>query len=389
MTKKVIITGCSGQDGSYMVDYLLENTDHQIFGVVRRSSKPDYSNLTEALKNPRFQLVVGDLSDSQSMDKVVEKIVPDYFINLGAQSFVKSSWDLPEQTMDINATGTMRCLEAIVRHAPNCRFYNAGSSEEFGNVEYSPQDEKHPAKARSPYGASKVAARQIVKTYRESFNLYAIQGYLFNHESPRRGEEFVTRKITKGVARIKYALDNNLPFQPIELGSIDSKRDWSHAKDFVDGIWKMLNQEIYRSDLTKELKLSLSYDTIDAPTELDRTKYWSGKIKEYVLSSNETHGIKEFIELSFKNAGFFGNWIGKGADEKYELHKYLSSRISGFFISTPVLVSINPEFYRPADVEILLGDSTLARKELGWTPKYSFNDLVKEMLENDIKTYAP
>jgi GDPmannose 4,6-dehydratase len=410
MKKKIIVTGCSGMDGSHMVDYLLENTDHDIYGIVRRISSTNYGNLTSALKNPRFKLITGDLSDSQSIDKVVEKIKPDYFINLAAQSFVASSWELPEQTMDINATGVMRCLEAIVRHVPNCRFYNAGSSEQFGDVQYSPQDEKHPHRARSPYGASKIAAYQIVKTYRESFNLYAIQGLLFNHEGPRRGEEFVTRKITKGIARIKYAIDNNLSFNPIELGNLDAKRDWSHSKDFIDGIWRMMNQEKYNKDIDPwNTKSQLYHDFCDKnnightdfgfdnqgqKVEHERlynerlSRFWSLNIKEYVLSSNETHSIREFIELAFNYAGIEIDNCNPdhtlpviGHSNAYQINYQISN-------GQPVVV-VNPAFYRPADVEILLGDSTLARKELGWQPKYNFNQLVQEMVKSDIDNYVP
>ena len=187
--KNVIITGISGQDGSYMVDYLLENTNYNIFGAVRRLSKPNYSNFSNHLDNKRFKVVTIDLSDSQSIDNVVREVNPDYFINFAAQSFVGSSWQIPEQTFDAGAMGVLRCLEAVRKHSPKCRFYNAGSSEEFGDVKYVPQDEKHSLSPRSPYGAAKCAARHIVKVYRESYNLFAIQGYLFNHESPRRGEE--------------------------------------------------------------------------------------------------------------------------------------------------------------------------------------------------------
>lgn len=381
MSKKVLISGVSGMDGSHMVDYLLENTDHQIYGIVRRCSVPHYSNLLQVLNNSRFKLVTGDLSDSQSIDRIVRDIKPDYFINLAAQSFVASSWELPEQTMDINSIGVLRCLEAIVRYVPHCRFYNAGSSEEFGDVQYSPQDEKHPLRSRSPYGASKIAARQIVKTYRESFNLYAIQGYLFNHEGERRGEEFVTRKITKGVARIKKAIDNNLPFEPIELGNLDAKRDWSHSKDFVDGIWRMLNQDIYNKELIQVQGLSNSYDTIDRPTELDKIEYLSKYIKEYVLSSNKTHSIREFIELAFKEAGIKGEWLS----EPYIKDINRNDSYCLFPNFTQRLVKINPKFYRPADVENLCGSSDLARKELGWTPRISFPELVKIMVSSDIK----
>ena len=261
MKKKVFVTGVLGQDGANMVEYLINNTDHDIFGMVRRSSNPNFINCKSFLKNSRFKLVYGDLSDSVSIDSLVQEIQPDYFINFGAQSFVGCSWEIPLQTFDTNATGVARCLEAIRKHKPTCRFYSAGSSEEFGDVAYAPQDISHPIRPRSPYGASKAAARHIVKVYRESYNLYAVHGILFNHEGTKRGEEFVTRKITKGVARIKKAIDNNKTFDPIELGNLDSKRDWSDSEDFIDGVWKMLNQE---------------------------------KPKDYVLSSNETHSIREF-----------------------------------------------------------------------------------------------
>lgn len=368
--KKVIISGISGQDGSYMVDYLLENTDHEIYGMIRRSSNPNYENVQHNFNNPRFNLIYGDLSDSSSIDKVVYSIRPDYFINLAAQSFVKSSWDLPEMTMDVNATGVMRCLESIYKYVPQCRFYNAGSSEEFGKVKYSPQDENHPFRPQSPYGASKVSARQIVRVYRESYNLYAIQGILFNHESPRRGEEFVTRKITKGVARIKYLIDNNLTYNPIELGNLDAKRDWSHAKDFVKSIWLMMNQEIPRVFGGFDLSL--------------KAKSWKNEfLKEYVISSNETRSIKEFVELAFNAAGIKGMWDGEKENAKFLYTKNIINPIRGM----NSLVIVNPKFYRPAEVELLLGDSSKARKELGWKPEYNLNQLIKEMVDSDIKNY--
>lgn len=362
MTKKVLVTGITGQDGSYMVDYLLENTDHLIYGMVRRAAKPDYSNFIKHLENPRFKVVTGDLSDSHSIDNLVKEIKPDYFINLAAQSFVGSSWQIPEQTFDIDATAIIRCLEAIRKHVPNCRFYNAGSSEEMGDVQYSPQDEKHPARARSPYGAAKIASRQIVKVYRESYGLYAIQGLLYNHESERRGEEFVTRKITKGVARIFHSIQNNKEFDPIILGNLEAKRDWSHAVDFIDGIWKMLNQEIF---------------WMGDQNHWYRNGARSCKnIKEYILSSGETHSIREFVELAFKSAGIYGHWIGEDIESKFCLEGHINP-----------LVEVSKEFYRPAEVDLLLGNSSLARKELGWQPKISFKDLVGRMVANDIKIY--
>ena len=347
MSKKVLITGVTGQDGSYMADLLLEETDYEIYGMVRRTSTKNYKNIEHLLNNPRFKTVTGDLSDSQSIDNLIREIKPDYFINLAAQSFVGSSWQIPEQTFDIDAIGVIRCLEGVRKHVPNCRFYNAGSSEELGNVDYSPQDEKHPLKPRSPYGAAKAAARHIVKVYRESYNLFAIQGLLYNHESERRGEEFVTRKITKNVARIKKALNKNEKFEPLELGNIDAKRDWSHAKDFVRGIWIMLNQE---------------------------------EPKEYLLSSNETHTVKEFIEKSFKLAGIYGTWKNSGVEEKFVLNKTDNS----IYYDDQILVQINPVFYRPAEVELLFGNSEEARTKLNWIPEISFDDLVKLMVKNDL-----
>ena len=239
---KIIVTGVLGQDGANMVEYLLKNTAAEIYGMIRRSSNPNFVNCNGFISNPRFNLVYGDLSDSVSIDNLVREIQPDYFINFGAQSFVGCSWTIPLQTFDINATGVARCLEAIRRFKPNCRFYSAGSSEEFGDVATIPQDINHPIRPRSPYGASKAACRHLVKVYRESYNLYAIHGILFNHEGTKRGEEFVTRKITNGVARIHHAINNGKSFEPIELGNLDAKRDWSDSEDFVDGVWKMLNQ---------------------------------------------------------------------------------------------------------------------------------------------------
>ena len=346
--KKVIITGVTGQDGSYMVDFILKNTDYVVYGVRRRSSNPNLENIKHNIDNPRFKMIIADLSDSNSIDEIVKDVKPDYFINFAAQSFVGSSWQIPLQTFDATALGVLRCLEAIRKYAPECRFYSAGSSEEMGDVLYSPQDLQHPIRPRSPYGAAKAAARHITKVYRDSYNLYAIHSILYNHESERRGEEFVTRKITKGVARISKAIKNNQEFTPIELGNLDSKRDWSHAEDFIEGIWLMLNQQ---------------------------------KPKEYILSSNETHSIREFIEKAFKVIGIEGHWIytgdGRDEDEAFYLKKE-----DGNFIP---LVVVNPKFYRPAEVSLLLGDSSEARKELNWYPKNSFNDLVKRMVESDIK----
>jgi len=347
--KKVIITGVTGQDGSYMVDFLLKNTDCLVYGVRRRSSNPNLENITHNINNPRFKMVIGDLSDSNSIDEMVKDISPDYFINFAAQSFVGSSWQIPLQTFDATALGVLRCLEAIRKYAPNCRFYSAGSSEEMGDVLYSPQDLKHPIRPRSPYGAAKAAARHITKVYRESYDLFAIHSILYNHESERRGEEFVTRKISKGVARIHQSVMNREQIVPIELGNLDAKRDWSHAEDFIEGVWLMLNQS--------------------TP-------------KEYILSSGETHSIREFVDISFGIASIPGNWrnkTGKPEDEEYV--GYLQNQ-------EHLLVKVNTQFYRPAEVNLLQGDSTLARKELKWSPKNSFYDLVRRMVTSDLAQYG-
>jgi GDPmannose 4,6-dehydratase len=343
--KKVIVTGITGQDGSYMVDYLLKNTNHFIYGIRRRGANPNLDNIKHNLNNPRFKIIIADLSDSSSIDEAVKKVSPDYFINFAAQSFVGSSWEIPLQTFDVTSLGVLRCLEAVRKYAPHCRFYSAGSSEEMGDVSYSPQDYKHPIKPRSPYGAAKASARHITKVYRESYDLYAIHCILYNHESERRGEEFVTRKITKNVARIYHAIKNNQDFEALELGNIEAKRDWSHAQDFVEAVWIMLNQ--------------------DHP-------------KEYILSSNETHTVKEFVEKAFAFANIEGYWKGEKENEKF---------LGIINNKERVLMKINPEFYRPAEVELLLGDSSEARKDLNWEPKNSFDKLIERMVNSDIQNY--
>jgi GDPmannose 4,6-dehydratase len=347
--KTVVITGVTGQDGSHMVDFLLKNTDLLIFGGVRRLSVYNHKNIKH-INSDRFHLINFDLTDSHAIARTVEKLQPDYFINFAAQSFVASSWDFARQTWATNSTSVLDILEAIRLYKPNCRLYQAGSSEEFGNVLYAPQDEKHPLRPRSPYGASKAASRQLIKVYRDSYSLYAIQGWLFNHEGTRRGEEFVTRKITKNVARIYYALKNNEEFIPLELGNMEAKRDWSDSEDFIEGVWMMLNQEVYN-------------------------KNYNGIPQEYVFSSNETHTIKEFVEKAFSIAGIKGNWIGQNEHLMYVLND-------------KTLVQINPKFYRPAEVELLLGDSTKARNELGWKPKISFDNLIEKMVKSDIENYS-
>jgi len=355
--KKVLVTGVLGQDGANMCELLLGEMNKlgtmKVFGMARRLSNPNYVNCKSFLSHPDFQLVYGDLSDEVSINRLVQEIQPDYFINFAANSFVGCSWGMPLQVFDVNSLGVLRCLEAVKNYKPDCRFYSAGSSEQFGDVDYSPQDLNHPFKPRSPYGASKCAAHHIIKVYRDSYDMYAVQGVLFNHEGTKRGEEFVTRKISKGVARIYSEIKNvnnwrgrhgvAAEFDPIELGNLDSKRDWSDSEDFMKGVWLMLNQ---------------------------------GEPKDYLLASGKTHSIREFVEEAFSALGLEGHWEGEGLEERYVgsggKYKY-------------VFVKVNPDFYRPAEIEILHGDPSSAKEELGWSPEISFDDLVKKMVRHDLK----
>ena len=337
--KKVIITGVTGQDGSHMVDYLLKNTDHLIYGTARRLSVKNHENILHLEDEPRFKLINMDLNDAHSIRDVVIDIQPDYFINFAAQSFVAGSWDYPIQTWITDADSVLHILESIRRFAPECRFYNAGSSEEFGDVIKTPQDESHPLLPQSPYGAAKCGARHIVRVYRESYNLFAVQGWLFNHEGVRRGLDFVTRKITHGVACIKKSLNNGATPKPLELGNVEAKRDWSDAEDFMEGVWLMLNQ--------------------DSPNE-------------YVLASGEMHSIREFLTACLKEAGVEWESTGNGKDEVFK------EKSTGH-----IIFKVNPKFYRPAEVHKLCGDPSLAEKELGWTRKTDFQGLVKKMYHSD------
>ena len=347
----IIITGVTGQDGSLMADYLLKNTKHTIIGGARRLSVKNHDNILHLTDNPRFFLIDLDVTDPQNIDKVISEYKPHYFINFAANSFVANSWTQPVNHMMTNCMAVLHQLEAIKKHCPNCRYYNAGSSEEFGDVVVEPQNEEHPLRPRSPYGASKCSARHLVKVYRDSYGLYAVQGWLFNHEGTRRGSEFVTRKITENVARINNEYINKKTFEPLRLGNIESKRDWSDAEDFMDGVWRMLNQEKYWTNI------------------------WKKTPDDYVLSSDRTHTIKEFVEEAFNAAGFHRSmcrWEGLDENCKY-------------FHGDDLLMEVDPKFYRPAEVDLLLGDSSRARNELDWKPKSSFIDLVRKMVDNDIK----
>lgn len=350
--KKVLITGITGQDGSLMADYLLSNfKDIEIYAAQRRLSSPNHKNIQHLLNSDRFKLIELDITDNESINSAMFKIMPNYFINFAANSFVGNSWTMPFNHLQTNAIGVLHCLESIKNINPSCRFYNAGSSEQFGDVDYSPQDIKHQFKPRSPYGVSKCTAHHLVKVYRESYCLFAVQGILFNHEGVRRGEEFVTRKITKNVARILKSLrTHDQKFEALELGNIYSKRDWSDAEDFVKGIWLMINQD---------------------------------KPKDFILSSDETHTIKEFIQIAFNHAKIKGEWIGTGIDEKFLFRNYNDELI--YHADDCVLMRINEKFYRPAEVELLWGCSKQAREELNWQPQVSFQQLVEKMVDNDIK----
>jgi GDPmannose 4,6-dehydratase len=338
--KKALITGITGQDGSYLAELLLEK-GYQVHGVLRRSSSFNTSRINHLYQDPHQENVnlflhYGDLSDSSSLNKLIREIKPEEIYNLGAQSHVKVSFEIPEYTSDITGIGTLRLLEAIRQENPNAKFYQASSSEMYGKVQEIPQRETTPFYPRSPYGVSKMYSYWMTINYRESYGIHASNGILFNHESPRRGETFVTRKITKGLSRIKLGKS-----QKIYLGNLDAKRDWGYAKDYVEGMWLMLQQE---------------------------------KGDDYVLATNETHTVREFCELSAKELGMELTWEGKGTSEKGVDRK-----------TGNTIIEIDPKYFRPAEVDLLIGDSTKAQNQLGWKPKTSFLELVKIMIEADLK----
>jgi GDPmannose 4,6-dehydratase len=343
--KKVIITGVTGQDGSHMVDYLLANTDHRLYGAVRRLSVKNHENILHLEGVDRFELIDMDLMDAHSIRDVIIDIQPDYFINFAAQSFVAGSWKYPIQTWGTDADAVLDVLESLRRFAPHCRFYNAGSSEEFGDVIVSPQSEGHPLRPQSPYGAAKCAARHLVRVYKESYGLYAVQGWLFNHEGTRRGLDFVTRKISNGVARIKVALENSRELPVLSLGNLEAQRDWSDAEDFMDGVWLMLNQD--------------------------------GDPKNYILASGEMHTVREFLEISLQVAGI--EWYSRGTGDKECFFHSPSGQL---------IFKVNPKYYRPAEVHELCGDPTLAEKELRWARKTNFYGLVEKMYKADYNLLA-
>ncbi|MBU2576889.1 MAG: GDP-mannose 4,6-dehydratase [Nanoarchaeota archaeon] len=330
--KKALITGITGQDGSYLAEFLLEK-GYEVYGMYRRSSE-DISERLFAGIIGKIHLVEADLTDSCSLFNIIKEINPDEIYNLGAQSFVWTSFDQPEVTTDVNALGPLRILWAIKQINPKIKFYQASSSEQFGNSRESSQKETTRFSPRSPYGISKLYAFEITKNYRESYGIFACNGILFNHESPRRGKQFVTRKVTEAVARIHLGLSDKL-----ELGNWYAKRDWGHARDYVEAMWLMLQQD---------------------------------KPDDYVIATGINYSVKELIEEAFRGVGREVEWEGEGLNEV--------GKIDG-----KVVVKVNPEFYRPAELDELLGDSSKARKELGWSPKISFKGLIKEMVESDLK----
>lgn len=334
--KSALITGITGQDGSYLAELLLEK-GYKVYGLMRRKSKVDYGNVAHLVG--KIELLYADMTDIVSLISAMKTSMADEVYNLAAQSFVATSWDTPVGTAEIDAIGVTNMLEAIRIVKPECRYYQASTSEMFGKVQSMPQNENTPFYPRSPYGVAKLYGHWITKNYRESFDMFACSGILFNHESERRGVEFVTRKITQGVARIKAGLQDHL-----ELGNLDAKRDWGHAKDYVYAMWLMLQQE-----------------------EPD----------DYVISTGETRSVREFAYLAFKAAGIQLEFKGEGVDE-----------IGVDKETGKVLVCVNPDFFRPAEVEILLGDASKAEKKLGWKREISFASLVTRMVENDMKLVA-
>lgn len=340
--KKALITGITGQDGSYLAELLLEK-GYEVHGMKRRASSFNTSRIDHLYqdihdKSLKFKLHYGDLTDSTNLIRLIQEIQPDEIYNLAAQSHVKVSFDCPEYTANADGLGTLRLLEAIriLGLEKKTKFYQASTSELFGQVQEIPQKETTPFYPRSPYACAKLYGYWITVNYRESYGLYAVNGILFNHESPRRGETFVTRKITRSAVRIKLGIEDKL-----YLGNLSAKRDWGHAKDYVEGMWRVLQQEIP---------------------------------DDFVLATGVTTSIREFCQMTFKEVGIEIEWVGKGVEEK------------GIDKNTgKVIIEVDPRYFRPAEVELLIGDASKAREKLGWVPKYTLEKMVKEMVEEDMK----
>ena len=338
--KKALITGVTGQDGSYLAEFLL-NKDYEVHGIKRRTSLINTDRIDHLYQNPfenhrKFILHHADLTDSTSLTRVIQEVQPDEIYNLAAQSHVAVSFEQPEYTANSDALGTLRILEAIriLKLEKKTKFYQASTSELYGLVKEIPQNENTPFHPRSPYGVAKLYAYWITVNYREAYGIYACNGILFNHESPVRGETFVTRKITRGLARIKLGLQKNL-----FLGNINALRDWGHAKDYVEAQWLMLQQ--------------------DEPDD-------------FVIATGKQYSVKDFINLAAKNLNLVIEWKGKGLNEVG-------------LLDGKEIVKIDPRYFRPAEVENLLGDPTKAKEKLNWFPKISFENLVREMIEEDFK----
>ena len=338
--KKALITGITGQDGSYLTELLLSK-GYEVHGLLRRASTFNTSRIDHLYQDPHVNgvklfLHYGDLSDSSNISRVIEKVNPDEIYNLGAQSHVKVSFDMPEYTSDVVALGALRILDAIKDTKIKTKYYQASSSEMFGKVQEIPQKETTPFYPRSPYGCAKVYAYWITVNYRESYDIFATNGILFNHESPRRGGTFVTKKITRGLTRIKMGLEEKL-----YLGNLESKRDWGYAKDYVEGMWMMLQQD---------------------------------KPDDFVLATGETHSVRECVEAAAKILDIDIEWNGKGMQEKGIDKK-----------TGKTIIEIDERYFRPSEVDLLIGDSSKAKKILGWEAKTKFEDLVKIMVESDIE----
>jgi len=338
MFNKVLITGITGQDGSYLAELLL-GKGYEVHGMIRRSSSFNTGRIDHLYNDPeilnkKLFLHYGDLTDSSNLNRLLEKIRPVEIYNLGAQSHVKVSFEVPEYTAEVDGIGTLRFLDAIKETGLQTKLYQASTSELYGKALETPQNENTPFYPRSPYGVAKLYGYWIIKNYREAYNLFACNGILFNHESPRRGGTFVTRKISRAAARIKCGIQDKL-----ELGNLDAKRDWGYAPEYVEGMWRMLQQE---------------------------------HPDDYVLATGETHTIREFADLTFKNIDMELEWVGQAENER------------GIEKSTgKTLVVINPSYYRPTEVDVLLGDASKAYKIIGWKPRTMFHRLVQLMAHAD------
>ena len=337
--KRALITGVTGQDGSYLSEFLIEK-GYQVHGVVRRSSSFNTSRIDHLINNKQyknqFNFYHGDITDVSNINHLIEKIAPDEIYNLAAQSHVKVSFDMPDYTAQVDALGTLRVLEAIRASGIRTRFYQASTSELFGLAQETPQKESTPFYPRSPYAVSKLFSYWMIINYREAYNMYACNGILFNHESPRRGKTFVTRKITLAAARIKLGFQDVL-----YLGNIDARRDWGYAPDFVEGMWKIMQQE---------------------------------QPDDYVLATGKNYSIREFLVLAFQELDIQIEWNGKGENE------------AGYDSKTgKKIIGIDKQYFRKTEVNSLLGDSSKARKNLGWSPKVDFKKLIKIMVESDFK----